>query len=248
MRVLGHCDPPSVPKSEPLSFLYATISDYLFMKTQVSLKKLWHDPVWSKVISGGILAIVGLLFAYLLDKQQPTDKLWIQEPTPNSPISNLRPTWPPIAHDALKNLTYQIDDEHITLQNGEREFDPQVGDQLHEKALFAYLVDHAFGDLDGDGNSDAVAVLQVSGRGTGKYYYLSVVYNDRGTAKVAGRAFDLGDRVHFRSLAVVDGKIQAELLMHGLDDGLCCPSVLRSLEFVVRNRALVCTTLPCPDG
>ena len=30
------------------------------------MKKLWHDPVWSKVIAGAILAVAGIIFVYFL--------------------------------------------------------------------------------------------------------------------------------------------------------------------------------------
>jgi len=28
------------------------------------LKRIWHDPVWSKVIAGGILTMAGLFFTF----------------------------------------------------------------------------------------------------------------------------------------------------------------------------------------
>lgn len=32
-----------------------------------TLKQLWHDPVWSKVIAGSILAAIGVVVTYFLD-------------------------------------------------------------------------------------------------------------------------------------------------------------------------------------
>lgn len=136
------------------------------MNIHPSVKKLWNDPVWSKVIAGTILALFGIVFAYLVS--QPTPVVSAQpEKTPSSaPAVVQAQTWPPIALEMLKNSTYQINGEYITLQNGKREFNPDSGRGIHDKAIFVHFVDHAFGDLDGDRNADAIAVLQVSNGGS----------------------------------------------------------------------------------
>jgi hypothetical protein len=156
-------------------------------------------------------------------------------------------TYPPLSMDALKNLTYKIDDDSITLQEGMREFIPDAEQGMHEKTIAVYLTDHAFGDLDGDGSIDAIAVLQKSDGGSGIYYYLAPVFNDKGTGKQYGKVYVLGDRLQFRSVSIHDGKVTVELMMHGPNDGLCCPTQFRTLEFILKNRALQCTTEPCSE-
>lgn len=209
------------------------------------LKKLWHDPVWSKVIAGAILGLFGIAFTYWLTQRTPAAATQPEQAA--VPSSAQAQIWPAITLEILKNLTYQIDGEYITFQNGKREFNPDSGSGIHDKAIFAYVVDHAFGDLDGDGSADAIAVLQVSDGGSGIYYYLSTVYNDHGSPKVVGPAFVLGDRLEFRSVSIRDGKVTAELMMHKPQDGLCCPSLFRTLEFVVKEKALLCKTDPCSE-
>lgn len=212
------------------------------------VKKFWHDPVWSNVIAGTILTLFGVLFTYY----------WVVQPTPavatgpekvalSTPAIAQVQVWPPITLDVLNNLTYQIDGEYITLQNGKREFNPGSDRGIHDKAIFVHFVDHAFGDIDGDGSSDAIAVLQVSDGGSGIYYYLSTVYNDHGSPKVIGPAFVLGDRLEFRSVSIRDGKVAAQLMMHKPEDTLCCPSLFRTLEFVIKDKALLCRTEPCSE-
>lgn len=155
--------------------------------------------------------------------------------------------YPPLSMEVLKNLTYRIDDDFITLQDGKREFAPDTGRELPDKDIAVYLVDHAFGDTDGDGNSDAIAVLQASDGGSGIYYYLATVFNDRGTARSYGKAYVLGDRLEIRSVSIQGEKIIVQLMMHADNDGLCCPTQFRTLEFVLKERKLQCTTEPCSE-
>lgn len=213
------------------------------------LNKLWHDPVWSKVISGIFLSLGALFVAFFADR-------WLTKPqvsSENLPQSLAATSWnpksPPIAIESLKNLTYQIEGDHITLSDGKREFNPDKshGKGLHEKAIAVFLTDHAFGDLDGDGIMDAVAVLQVSGGGSGIYYYLALVFNDHGTPIVSGPAYVLGDRLEFRSVIASPGSVEVQLMMHSQSDGLCCPTQYRHLKFAISNKTLQCKTDPCSE-
>ena len=45
--------------------------------------------------------------------------------------------------------------------------------------IAAHLADHAFGDLDGDGTTDAIAILQVTDGGAGIYYHLTTIFNGK---------------------------------------------------------------------
>jgi hypothetical protein len=156
-------------------------------------------------------------------------------------------TYPPLSMEALKNLTYKIDDDTITLQDGKREFIPETKQATNDKTIVVFLTDHAFGDLDGDGNSDAIAVLQATDGGSGIYYYLAVVLNDKGTAKQYGKVHVLGDRLQFRSVSIHDDKVTVELMMHGPNDALCCPTQFRNLVFMLKDQTLQCTTNSCSE-
>ena len=112
-------------------------------------KKLWHDPVWSKVIAGIFLALGALITAFFSER-------WLMSPqatpteAPRLPIAtSSSQKFPPITIESLKNLTYQIDGDRITLNDGKRKFNPDTspGTGLHEKAIAVFLTEHAFGDL-----------------------------------------------------------------------------------------------------
>jgi len=96
----------------------------------------------------------------------------------------------------------------------------------------------AFGDLDGDGNADAAVVVYTSGGGSGAFIYLVAVLDRDGTPSQAARAY-LGDRVRLESLSISDGQVRAQILAHGPQDGLCCPSVRTTSTFALRDGELV---------
>lgn len=218
------------------------------MKLPPLVKKLWSDPVWSKVIATSVIAIAVLIVSWLSQLVTPPPNLPTEAKINSSSPVIAQPA-PRLTLNALQNLTYRVDQDDITLQDGKREFNPDTSADtpIPEKAIFAYLTDHAFGDLSGNGSVDAIAVLQVSDGGSGIYYYLAPVLNDRGSPKAIGRAFVLGDRLVFRSIAIRDGKVTVELMMHNSTDGLCCPTVFRTLEFVLKGKTLQCTTEPCSE-
>lgn len=172
---------------------------------------------------------------------------WVYVTFQSSSNTTAVAAYPPISMETLKNLTYRMGDDSITLQDGRREFIPDNEQGMHEKTIAVFLTDHAFGDLDSDGSNDAIAVIQSSDGGSGIYYYLATIFNDMGTAKQYGDSYILGDRLNFRSISIYEGKVTIELMMHSPDDGLCCPTQFRKLEFVVKNRLLHCTTPPCSE-
>ncbi len=81
----------------------------------------------------------------------------------------------------------------------------------------------AYGDLNGDGATDAAVILYASGGGSGTWRYLTAVLNRQGQPQHVASA-DLGDRVGINSLAIDDGRIVVQMVAHGPHDALCCPS------------------------
>jgi hypothetical protein len=99
----------------------------------------------------------------------------------------------------------------------------------------------AFGDLDGNGSEDAVAILQTSSGGSGDSTYLAAVLNDAGVAKPVASIF-LGDRIVVKSLTIAGGKITADWLDRKPGDPMSsAPSVETSKQFVLQDGKLVPT-------
>jgi hypothetical protein len=89
--------------------------------------------------------------------------------------------------------------------------------------MVIFIEPTAFGDLDGDGVADAAVLLVENSGGSGAFIYLAAVLNQDGEPNNQTTAL-LGDRVQVESLKIETGQIQIEMLTHGPDDPLCCPT------------------------
>ncbi len=96
----------------------------------------------------------------------------------------------------------------------------------------------AYGDLDGDGTEDAAGVLITNSGGSGTFRHLAAVLNDNGWARNAATLF-LGDRVKVKSLAIRSGEIVVEMITHGPDDPMCCPTVDVTQKYALWESQLV---------
>lgn len=150
---------------------------------------------------------------------------------------------------ALRNTTYLLDGEAVTLTDGTLEFvPPQTGDPSSDLIpQYVYLTQWAFGDLQGTGTEDAVALLQKSDGGSGIYYYLVPVLSKPGRVDADTEGYILGDRLQFRRLEIQSGEIAITALMHRETDALSQPSLLRELKLRYREGKLVCLTPPCSE-
>ena len=96
----------------------------------------------------------------------------------------------------------------------------------------------ALGDLNGDGADDAAVVLITDPGGSGTFHDLSVLINEDGSAKhVASQR--LGDRVKVKSLSVSSGEVAVEMVTHGPNDPMCCPTFQVTRNYVLRGTNLV---------
>jgi len=127
--------------------------------------------------------------------------------------------------DDLANASYRglIDvEDGITLSDGHWQGEPWVEDGASAPSaqLVGTLV--AQGDLDYDGRTESVSLLNYSTGGTGQLLHLAVSrFDDRGVDNFA--TVFLGDRVMVRDLRVEGASIVADLVQAGPHDGACCP-------------------------
>ena len=125
----------------------------------------------------------------------------------------------------LANASYKglVDIEGvITLSDGHWQGEPWVegGASAPSAQLVGTLV--AQGDMDLDGRTESVNLVNYSTGGTGQLLHLAVSrFDERGVDNFA-TAF-LGDRVMVRDLRVEGVRIVADLVQAGPHDGACCP-------------------------
>jgi predicted small lipoprotein YifL len=151
------------------------------------------------------------------------------QPTPTTvvPPATATPVPPPaLTLEALKNAEYQSEfpkSKKARLTDGkyEEEIVPGSASKL---VIVVYPDMYAFGDLNGDGVDDAAVVLATSGGGSGTFISLEAVINDKGTPKHIASA-SLGDRARIQSIAIQSGEITVNMITHGPQDPLCCPTL-----------------------
>ena len=94
----------------------------------------------------------------------------------------------------------------------------------------------AYGVID---EQDAAAVLLVeNGGGSGDFVNLALIVDQDGVPVHVSSA-PLGDRVVVQSLAIADNQITVELLTHGADDPLCCPTQATTQVYELQDETLV---------
>jgi hypothetical protein len=144
---------------------------------------------------------------------------------------------PGLTPDLLANATYPnltvadgVTEEDITLVDGE------FSDE--EAAIDVGLTgDVAFGDLNGDRVPDAALILVGSGGGTGVFLDLAAVLNLDGEPAPVDTVF-LGDRVQIEDLWIEGGRVLLDVITHGPEDPMCCPTQTARLAYALENDTL----------
>jgi peptidoglycan/xylan/chitin deacetylase (PgdA/CDA1 family) len=128
-------------------------------------------------------------------------------PTPTS-----TPTVPHLTWEQLKAATYVLPERQggppdglLPMEDGAFTFAYVPGAASVERYLLYRGV--AFGDLNADQVEDAVVILIHSSAGSGTFYHLAVVLNDRGQPRPLAPVF-LGDRIIVEGVDVARSEIQ----------------------------------------
>ncbi len=137
----------------------------------------------------------------------------------------------------LGNLTYTFDGKAIALENGEYHEKPDAASATYITNI-RLAPERAFGDLDGDGKRDAAVILSDAPGGSGVFGYLAAVVDRDGIPTNVATAA-LGDRVAVKGVAITDGTVVLDVMTHGPDDPMCCPSVAATWVYRLAGDTLV---------
>lgn len=146
---------------------------------------------------------------------------------------------PPLTVDALRNAEYRSEwpaDGVAKLKDGQYEEEIVPG-SASKLIIVVYPDMHAFGDLNGDGADDAAVVLATSGGGSGTFISLEAMVNDKGAPKHVAST-PLGDRAQIKSVRIEGGEIAVDMVTHGPDDPMCCPTLESTKKFKLEGDAL----------
>ncbi len=119
--------------------------------------------------------------------------------------------------------------ETVTLPNGvyKNEAERYTAQLLNRPGLIQ------FGDVNGDRRDDAVVLLVINTGGSGQFIYLTAVLDINGQPKALPPVL-LGDRIQPKSVTIQNGQVAIDMVSHGPNDPLCCPT--RPIQQVYQMR------------
>ena len=126
--------------------------------------------------------------------------------------------------EQLGNIAYTGIYEHaITLTNGRWEGDPFVAGGSSRPAVG--LIDDFIltGDLNADGNDEAVVLLWENTGGSATYKYIAVTSLRDDKPYTLDTAL-IGERVQVRAGRIIGDRIELDVVQQGPGDAACCPS------------------------
>jgi len=126
--------------------------------------------------------------------------------------------------EQLGNIAYTGIFEHaITLTNGHWEGEPFMAGGSSRPAVG--LIDDFIltGDLNADGNDEAVVLLWETTGGSATYKYLAVTGMRDNKPYTLDTAL-IGERVQVRAGRIVGNRIELDVIQQGPGDAACCPS------------------------
>jgi len=107
----------------------------------------------------------------------------------------------------------------------------------------------AFGDLNQDGQEDAVISIAENYGGTGQFVSLVAILNQNGQPNPVATAL-VDDRPMLNELTIKDAEIFLDATIHGPNDPMCCPALpsTRSLRLIENSLVLSRFSTKTPDG
>ena len=139
------------------------------------------------------------------------------------------------------NTTYIIEGQKIRLIDGRSEIETTPGSAT--KVITSAFGKPVYGNIDGEGNTDAALILTHDPGGSGTFYYVAAALNVNGSY-LGTRAILLGDRVNVRNISVRNGLIIADYADHRLGEPMTAtPSVGKSKHLILENDVLKETPL-----
>lgn len=142
-----------------------------------------------------------------------------------------------LSPEALQNAEYQTEwtpEGIVRLDNGEYRAPAAPGSASE---IVITLSEHtAVGELDEE--AAAAVILYSSGGGSGTFRELHVM------VERDGQPYDiawtlLGDRVQINALSIEDGEIVVDVVNHGPDDPMCCPTQQEVQTYTLQDEELI---------
>lgn len=146
---------------------------------------------------------------------------------------------PSLASAQLKNAQYQLgtSDDHAVVQLTDGIYqhgsDVTTLDYVHV-SLTDFL---SIGDLTGDGVNEAAALVFENYGGTGNFSFLAIYTNVNGLPVFLTSTM-IDDRPMINSVAIENGEVYLDAVVHGFNDPGCCPGLPTTRRYSLVNNQL----------
>ena len=202
-------------------------------------------------------SLIFLLGAFLLGCRPatPPPALLDQTQTASAPVmeaSAAPATSTAIPKEAkeILNAKYQLGASDalrvVQLTNGKFEQGTSGGTDFVSVSLTDFV---AVGDLNADGTDEVAALVSENYGGSGVFVFLAAYATENGTLTFQNSTM-VDDRPQLQTLAIENGEILLEAVIHGPDDAMCCPALrtTRHYRFVDNQLEMIDFTTFTPDG
>lgn len=134
------------------------------------------------------------------------------------------------------NSAYIIEGRRISLQDGQSENTIMPNSAAKERTFV--IGQPEIGDLDGDGDLDAILLLGQNTGGSGTFYYIAAALKQQGLYHGTNGVL-LGDRIALQSISIKHGIVFVNYLnRHSHEPMNARPSLLKSIIIVLENERL----------
>ncbi len=171
-----------------------------------------------KLILGLVILLLLSSYFFFSSKDEATN----QNPNPES-TSDFRPS--------IENAAFTFDGESVSLENGRLEITDETGFYSETRLLG----EPVYGDLNEDGQNDAVTFIARSGAGSGVFVYVAG-YVSSPTGYSGTEGFFVGDRISPQSINIANGVTTVQILDRAEDEPYSAePTIEKTLELTYRD-------------
>lgn len=143
-----------------------------------------------------------------------------------------------LSWEELANMSYGgIFDRPVRLIDGRWKGEPFDSSGASRPSLQILDDFWATGDLNEDGDQEAIVFLVENSGGSGSRLYIAAVGRRAGQPANLGTVM-VGDRVQLRALRLVDGRIELDLVQQGPEDAACCPTQKATRTWLLESERL----------
>jgi heat shock protein HslJ len=198
-----------------------------------STRMFCAEPEGTMEQEGQYLAALGMAATYRIE----SDRLQLRDEN-GSLVTDyvVKPQVAGLDEQVLANMEYKSEwtqSGTASLVNGEYREPAAPGSATETVVVLTPYV--AYGELNGE--PVAAVILATDPGGSGTFYELAVVVEQDGQP-VHLTSARLGDRVQINSLDIVDNAIMIDMVAHGPDDPMCCPTQRVRQNYVLEGDQL----------